>query len=65
MSKETDIDYVKESRQKGGKSRKKKTYNESFDYQTQRHQKISFKKYIEELEEDLEDDEEDYSRYIK
>lgn len=57
MSKKIEDIFMKTSRCKSFKKNKKKTYNETIDYQAKRHQKINFKKYLNNVfEEELEDE---------
>lgn len=57
MSKDFEDMFIKTSRSKPFRKGKKKSYNESIDYQTNRHQKINFRKYLDELNEiELEED---------
>lgn len=61
MSKDFEDSFIKSSRSKPFRKGKKKSYNESIDHQTHRHQKINFKKYLDELrEEELTNFEEEY-----
>ena len=57
MSKDFEDSFIKSSRSKPFKKSKKKSYNESIDHDQNRHQKINFKKYLDDLyEEELEED---------
>lgn len=48
--KDSDELFVKSSRVNSKKKgKKKKSYNESYDHQVLRHQKINFRKYLEEI----------------
>lgn len=60
MAKDFEDSFIKTSRSKPFRKGKKKTYNESTDHQVNRHQKINFRKYLDEVyEEELEEEFED------
>lgn len=53
MTKDLEDSFIiKSSRSKPFRKGKKKSFNESVDHQEKRHQKINFKKYLDEIREE-------------
>ena len=52
MEKDFEDSFIKSSRSKPFRKGKKKSFNESIDHQAKRQQKISLKKYLEDLHEE-------------
>lgn len=66
MTKDFEDSFIKTSRSKPFRKGKKKTYNESVDHQAKRHQKINFKKYLDEVnEQEIEDEYENFDVDMK